>query len=64
MNKVRLDKVRFLVVSFVLVASQGLSAQKDTTFVAKGNPIVKYKYGTYIRPDTKSRVITKSNSNN
>ena len=44
MNKVRLDKVRFLVVSFVLVASQGLSAQKDTTFVAKGNPIVKYKY--------------------
>ena len=44
MNKVRLDKVRFLVVSFVLVASQGLSAQKDTTFVAKGNPIIKYKY--------------------
>ena len=28
----------------MLAAPQGLPAQKDTTFVANGNPIVKYKY--------------------
>ena len=30
--------------SVALVASGGLLAQNDTTFVATGNPIVKYKY--------------------
>jgi len=29
---------------FVLIASVGLSAQNDTTFVSTGNPVVKYKY--------------------
>lgn len=28
--------------SFMLATPQGLPAQKDTTFVANGNPIVKY----------------------
>ena len=44
MDGFRVNKVRFWLISFVLVASQGLSAQKDTTFVADGNPIIKYKY--------------------
>lgn len=44
MDRFRVNKVRFWLISFVLVASQGLSAQKDTTFVANGNPIIKYKY--------------------
>ena len=30
--------------TFMLATPQGLPAQKDTTFVANGNPIVKYKY--------------------
>ena len=29
---------------FLLAVPQGLSAQEDTTFVADGNPIVKYKF--------------------
>lgn len=33
MDRFRVNKVRFWLISFVLVASQGLSAQKDTTFV-------------------------------
>ena len=31
-------------ISCVLAAFSGLSAQNDTTFVANGNPIIKYKY--------------------
>ena len=30
--------------SFLLAVPQGLLAQKDTTFVADGNPLVKYKF--------------------
>ena len=43
-NKARLVGVRLVVLSFVLAAFTGLSAQNDTTFVANGNPIIKYKY--------------------
>ena len=39
-----ITKIRFIVCSFVLTAFSGLSAQNDTTFVANGNPIIKYKY--------------------
>ena len=31
-------------ISCALAAFSGLSAQNDTTFVANGNPIIKYKY--------------------
>ena len=34
----------FWVGSLMLTVPQGLSAQSDTTFVATGNPIVKYKF--------------------
>ena len=43
-NKARLVGVRLVVLSFVLAAFTGLSAQNDTTFVANGTPIIKYKY--------------------
>ena len=43
-NKARLVGVRLVVLSFVLAAFTGLSAQNNTTFVANGNPIIKYKY--------------------
>ena len=43
-NKARLVGVRLVVLSFVLAAFTGLSAQNDTTFVANENPIIKYKY--------------------
>ena len=36
-NKARL--VRLVVLSFVLAAFTGLSAQNDTTFVANGTPL-------------------------
>lgn len=36
---------KIICVGFVVLAAlQGLSAQTDTTFVATGNPLVKYKY--------------------
>ena len=44
MDRFRVNKVRFWLISFVLVASQGAISAKDTTFVANGNPIIKYKY--------------------
>ncbi|MGL5273013.1 MAG: glycoside hydrolase, partial [Phocaeicola sp.] len=36
--------IKTLVLGFVLTASTAVSAQKDTTFVAKGNPIHTHKY--------------------
>lgn len=39
-----INRVRLVVFSFSLAAFSGLSAQNDTTFVAHGNPIVKYKH--------------------
>lgn len=39
-----INKIRFVVFSFALTAISGLSAQNDTTFIANGNPIIKYKY--------------------
>lgn len=38
------DCFRLLLLSFVWIVPVGLSAQNDTSFVAHGNPIVKYKY--------------------
>lgn len=35
---------KLVLFSVALIAHSGLSAQTDTTFVASGNPIVKYKY--------------------
>ena len=43
----------FGLVTFMLAAPQGLSAQKDTTFIADGNPIVKYKRIT--KPSSNSK---------
>ena len=39
-----ITKIRFIVCSFALTVFSGLSAQNDTTFIANGNPIIKYKY--------------------
>ena len=39
-----INKIRYVVFSFVLTAFSGLSAQNDTTFIANGNPIIQYKY--------------------
>ncbi len=39
-----MNRVRLVIFSLALAVFAGLSAQNDTTFVAEGNPIIKYKY--------------------
>ena len=39
-----MNSVKLVMISCALAAFSGLSAQNDTTFVANGNPIIKYKY--------------------
>lgn len=39
-----MNSVKLVMISCALAAFSGLSAQNDTTFVADGNPIIKYKY--------------------
>ncbi len=38
-----MNSVKLVMISCALAAFSGLSAQNDTTFVADGNPIIKYK---------------------
>ena len=39
-----MNSVKLVMISCALAAFSGLAAQNDTTFVADGNPIIKYKY--------------------
>lgn len=43
-TKNKMNSVKLVMISCALAAFSGLSAQNDTTFVANGNPIIKYKY--------------------